>query len=60
MAFAQLSYRESRLDIDASLYTILQVLSVTVFEKTSLLQMLSEAESTEKSHPQHNQLNLFD
>ncbi len=51
---------KKRLDIDASLYTILQVLSVTVFEKTSLLQMLSEAESTEKSHPQHNQLNLFD
>ncbi len=51
---------KKRLDIDASLYTILQVLSVTVFEKTSLLQMLSEAERTEKSHPQHNQLNLFD
>ncbi len=50
---------KKRLDIDASLYTILQVLSVTMFEKTSLLQMLSEAESTEKSHPQNNQLNLF-
>ena len=51
---------KKRLDIDASLYTILQVLSVTVFEKTPLLQMLSEPERTEKSHPQHNQLNLFD
>ena len=51
---------KKRLDIDASLYTILQVLSVTVFEKTSLLQMLSEAERAEKSYPQHNQLNLFD
>jgi hypothetical protein len=50
---------KKRLDIDASLYTILQVLSVTVFEKTSLLQMLSEAESTEKNHQQNNQLNLF-
>ncbi len=50
---------KKRLDIDASLYTILQVLSVTLFEKTSLLQMLSEAERTEKNHPQHNQLNLF-
>ena len=51
---------KKRLDIDASLYTILQVLSVTVFEKTSLRQMLSEPEPTENDHPQHNQLNLFD
>jgi hypothetical protein len=51
---------KKRLDIDASLYTILQVLSVTVFEKTPLLQMLSEAERTDESHPLLNQLNLFD
>ena len=51
---------KKRFDIDASLYTILQVLSVTVFEKTPLLQLLSEAERTEDSHPTHNQLNLFD
>ena len=51
---------KKRFDIDASLYTILQVLSVTVFEKTSLRQMLSEPEPTENDHPQHNQLNLFD
>ncbi len=51
---------KKRLDIDASLYTILQVLSVAVFEKTPLLQMLSEAERTKISHPKHNQLNLFD
>ena len=51
---------KKRLDIDASLYTILQVLSVTVFEKISLLQMLSETERTDQNHPQHNQLNLFD
>ncbi len=51
---------KKRLDIDASLYTILQVLSVTVFEKTSLFQLLSEAERTDESHPSRNQLNLFD
>jgi IS4 transposase len=51
---------KKRLDIDASLYTILQVLSLTVFEKTPLLQMLSEAERTDKNHPQHKQLNLFE
>ncbi len=51
---------KKRLDIDASLYTILPVLSITVFEKTPLLQMLSEAEPIDESHPQHNQLNLFE
>lgn len=51
---------KKRLHIDASLYTILQVLSVTVFKKTPLLQVLSEAERTEESHPSYNQLNLFD
>ncbi len=51
---------KKRLDIDASLYTILQAPSVTVFENTPLLQMLREAERTDNNHPQHNQLNLFD
>jgi hypothetical protein len=36
------------------------VLSVTVFEKTPFLQVLSEAERTEESHPSNNQSNLFD
>ncbi len=35
---------KKRLDIEACLYTILQVLSVTVFEKTSLLQVLCGAD----------------
>jgi hypothetical protein len=51
---------KKRLDIEASLYAILQVLSVTVFEKTSHLQVLSEAGRAVKSPPWHNQLNLFD
>ena len=51
---------KKRLGIDASLYTILQVLSVTVFEKTPLLHVLGEAEHTEESHTSYNQLNLFD
>lgn len=51
---------KKRLGIDASLYTILQVLSVTVFKKTPLLHVLSEAEHTEESHTSYNQLNLFD
>jgi hypothetical protein len=51
---------KKRLDIDASLYTILQVLSVTVFEKAPLLQVFSEAKRTEESHASYKQLNLFD
>jgi len=46
--------------IDASLYTILQVLSVTPFEKTPLFQLLSDINLTDDSHTVHNQLNLFD
>ncbi len=49
-----------RLEIEASLYTLLQVLSVTAFEKAPLQQVLSEAEITQGDYPSHNQLNLFD
>ncbi len=58
--YALVAVIKKHLDIEATLYTILHVLSVTVFEKTSLLQVLSEAERTGESHPSHNQLNLFD
>ncbi len=51
---------KKRLDLDASLYTILQVLSVTAFEKAPLQQVLSESEISQDDHPPHNQLNLFD
>jgi|TARA_B100002003_G_scaffold185282_1_gene173659 hypothetical protein len=51
---------KKRLGIDASRYTILQILSVTVLEKTPLLQLLSQAECTDQSHPMPNQLNLFE
>ncbi len=50
---------KKRLDLDASLYTILQVLSVTAFEKAPLQQVLSETEFTHDDHLNHNQLNLF-
>ena len=50
---------KKRLDIDASLYTITQVLSLTLFEKTALVQILSEAENINENHQTDNQLNLF-
>ena len=51
---------KKRLAIDATLYTILQVLSLTVFEKTPLLQLLTNPETTPPTHLNANQLNLFD
>ena len=48
-----------RLKIEASLYTLLQVLSVTVYEKTPLDQLLNDCQRTQTNHPPDNQLNLF-
>ena len=48
------------LKLDRSLYTILQILSVTLFEKTPILQVLSHAEYSKSEGCIYNQLNLFD
>jgi len=45
--------------IDLSLYTILQIFSVTVFEKTPLLQMIMESNYKTKTYENFNQLKLF-
>jgi len=49
-----------RLNLDLSLYTILQILSVTVFEKAPLFQVLTESQYLTEHYPPANQLNLFD
>jgi len=49
-----------RLEIDQTLYTILQILSVTLFEKTPILQALSQPDYTFQEDDSHNQLILFD
>jgi hypothetical protein len=48
-----------RLGLQASLYQILQILSVTLFEKTPILQALQPSDSEEISLNFANQLNLF-
>ena len=48
-----------RLELDESLYQILQILSVTLFEKTPILQALQAADSQEELLDYSNQLNLF-
>jgi Domain of unknown function (DUF4372)/Transposase DDE domain len=49
-----------RLALDASLYQILQILSVTLFEKTPILQALQASDSQEELSDPGNQLILFD
>ena len=51
---------KKRLKRDLSLYTILQILSVTILEKTPLLQVLSQFDQSEKTLDERKQLNLFD
>jgi hypothetical protein len=46
--------------LDASLYTILQLISVTAFEKTPLDQLLRQAATPNQPKQSDNQLNLFD
>ena len=48
------------LKLEPSLYTILQILSVTLFEKTPMLQVLSPAEYENEERDTTNQLRLFD
>ncbi len=50
---------KKRLDIDASLYTLLQILSVTLFEKMPLQQAFPGSDSSSNSITINNQLNLF-
>ena len=50
---------KKRLNIEASLYTILQILSLTLFEKTPIDQLLKEMEPAMPLSQSDNQLNLF-
>jgi hypothetical protein len=49
-----------RLGLEVSLYQILQILSVTLFEKTPILQALQASDSTNDLPDTGNQLILFD
>ena len=51
---------KKQLNLDLSLYTILQILSVTLFEKVSILQVLMEAGYKTDNTDSCNQLMLFD
>jgi len=51
---------KKRLNLDASLYTLLQILSVTLFEKMVIRQAVTGAAYKPGSTAQRNQLNLFE
>ena len=51
---------KKELQLDASLYTLLQILSVSVFEKTQLSQAFAGNEPPQEQTDFSNQLNLFD
>ena len=51
---------KKRLGLDANLYTILQTLSLTLFEKTPVFSMFSKTDGMPSENPAANQLILFD
>ena len=51
---------KKRLQLDASLYELLQILSLTMFERTPLHQLLTLAPPEPHSTESDNQLNLFE
>ena len=51
---------KKRLELPGSLYTLLQVLSVTLFEKMPISQALQQKDYSDQLSPHSNQLILFD
>jgi hypothetical protein len=50
---------KKRLNLSASLYELLQIFSLTLFERIPLIQLLADCETTTQSVDLQNQLNLF-
>jgi len=50
---------KKRFNLEMTLYTILQILSVTVFEKTPLLQIVANLDCKTQTIEKYNQLKLF-
>jgi hypothetical protein len=51
---------KKRLHLEQSLYTILQILSIALFEKTPILQVLTDNHYNKEFTANHIQLNLFE
>jgi hypothetical protein len=50
---------KKRLNLDASLYTLLQIFSLTLFEKMPIQQAFAGSDYISEQHNTSNQLNLF-
>jgi transposase len=59
-AYLLVAIMKKELHIDQSLYTILQVVSVTLFEKTPMNELFSNSLRTDTSPESQKQLTLFD
>ena len=51
---------KKRLSLESEIYTILQILSLSLFEKTPLDQLLTDSENKDENMDTSKQLNLFD
>jgi hypothetical protein len=51
---------KKQIHLGLSLYTILQILSLTLFDKTLILEALSTVQNIESQNAPCNQLSLFD
>lgn len=58
-AYLLVAIVKKELQLDAPLYNLLQILSVTLFEKVPMKQMLTNPEYISSNHSNSNQLNLF-
>jgi hypothetical protein len=58
-AYVLVAIVKKRLKSEASLYTILQILSLTLFEKTSSIQLLTKSTKTSEVSEMPNQLDLL-
>ena len=54
------AYAKKILHLDKSIYEILQILSVSAFDKTPINELLTEKETQNNTMSNHNQLTLFD
>ena len=58
--YVLLAIIKKKLKLDLNLYTILQILSVTIFEKEPLYQTLTDTKYTDETIDKYNNLLLFD
>lgn len=59
-AYLTIAIMKKQLAIQQSLYTILQILSVSLFEKVSIYQLLTDKDNSNETTCLRNQLILFD